>query len=148
MIIFVYSSFVFPEETHERNCHGQGGKTSVCNQGSCILSGKRNNRRFCCFAIEAAWLPGFSAEAYGANSINERLRHCFEFSNLYRDQPIGAGLKLTGLSSDGSLFEVAERPDNKWFAAVQFHPEFKSCPFDPHPLFNAFIDAAFRGKQK
>ncbi|MCK5035576.1 MAG: CTP synthase, partial [Candidatus Sabulitectum sp.] len=64
-----------------------------------------------------------TAEAYGATSINERHRHRFEFNNLYRDQLIEAGLKLTGLSPDGSLVEVVERPDNKWFVAVQFHPE-------------------------
>jgi len=59
-----------------------------------------------------------------------------------------AGLRLTGISPDGNLVEVVERPGNRWFVAVQFHPEFKSRPLKPHPLFRAFMDAAFRAKQK
>ncbi len=58
-----------------------------------------------------------------------------------------AGLHLTGLSPDGKLVEVVERPDHKWFVSVQFHPEFKSRPLNPHPLFSAFVNASFQGKK-
>ncbi len=89
-----------------------------------------------------------AAAAYGATDISERHRHRFEFNNDYREILEKAGLRLTGLSPDGNLVEVVERPDCCWFVAVQFHPEFKSRPLKPHPLFSAFINAAFQGKQK
>ncbi|MCK5132953.1 MAG: CTP synthase [Candidatus Sabulitectum sp.] len=87
-------------------------------------------------------------EAYGTTDVSERHRHRFEFNNQYREILEKAGLRFTGLSPDGNLVEVIERPDHCWFVAVQFHPEFKSRPLNPHPLFRAFINAAFRGKQK
>ena len=87
-------------------------------------------------------------EAYGTKEVSERHRHRFEFNNQYREILEKAGLKLTGLSPDKNLVEVIERPDHKWFVAVQFHPEFKSRPLDPHPLFSAFVKASFKGKQK
>lgn len=87
-------------------------------------------------------------EAYGTTDVSERHRHRFEFNNHYREILEKAGLRFTGLSPDGNLVEVIERPDHCWFVAVQFHPEFKSRPLNPHPLFRAFINAAFRGKQK
>lgn len=87
-------------------------------------------------------------KAYGTTEVSERHRHRFEFNNLYRETLEQAGLRLTGLSPDGKLVEVVERPDHRWFVAVQFHPEFKSRPLDPHPLFSAFIKASFQGKQK
>jgi CTP synthase len=87
-------------------------------------------------------------KAYGTEKVSERHRHRFEFNNDYREQLEKAGLKLTGLSPDGKLVEVVERPDHPWFVAVQFHPEFKSRPLRPHPLFGAFINAAFHGQQK
>lgn len=87
-------------------------------------------------------------KAYGATEVSERHRHRFEFNNQYRETLEQAGLRLTGLSPDGNLVEVVERPDLRWFVAVQFHPEFKSRPLDPHPLFRAFIKASFQGKQK
>ncbi|MCD4708032.1 MAG: CTP synthase [Candidatus Sabulitectum sp.] len=89
-----------------------------------------------------------ASAAYGTIDVSERHRHRFEFNNRYREKLERSGLKLTGLSPDGSLVEVVERPDHRWFVAVQFHPEFKSSPLEPHPLFSAFINAAFRGKQK
>ncbi len=87
-------------------------------------------------------------EAYGVSEVSERHRHRFEFNNEYREILDEAGLVLTGLSPDKSLVEVVERPDHKWFVAVQFHPEFKSRPLNPHPLFRSFVEAAFRGKRK
>ncbi|MCK5787190.1 MAG: CTP synthase [Candidatus Sabulitectum sp.] len=86
--------------------------------------------------------------AYGVTDVSERHRHRFELNNEYREILEKAGLRLTGLSPDGTLVEVVERPENRWFTAVQFHPEFKSRPLRPHPLFNAFISASFQGKQK
>jgi CTP synthase len=81
-------------------------------------------------------------EAYGVREISERHRHRFEFNPDYRDRLSRAGLILSGTSPDGRLVEVVELKDHPWFVACQFHPEFKSTPFTPHPLFVAFIAAA------
>jgi CTP synthase len=82
------------------------------------------------------------AEIYGAQSISERHRHRYEVNINYRDAIEGAGLKITGMSPDGVLPEVVERRDHPWFVGVQFHPELKSRPFAPHPLYASFIAAA------
>jgi len=87
-------------------------------------------------------------DAYGCSDISERHRHRFEFNNQYREVLEKAGMLMSGLSPDGNLVEVVERPDHPWFVAVQYHPEFKSRPLEPHPLFSAFIGAAFQRKQK
>lgn len=93
--------------------------------------------------------PGSLASlAYGSTKIRERHRHRFEFNNDYREMIESAGLALTGLSPDGSLVEVVERTDHPWFIAVQYHPEFKSRPLEPHPLFSAFVKAAFEKRNK
>ena len=89
-----------------------------------------------------------AAAAYGSTKVNERHRHRFEFNNSYRDQLESAGLVFTGVSPDGSLVEVVERSDHPWFVAVQFHPEFRSRPLEPHPLFSAFVMAAFKKRIK
>ena len=89
-----------------------------------------------------------AAEAYSSTEVSERHRHRFELNNEYREVLEKAGLSFTGVSPDGKLVEVVERPDQKWFVAVQFHPEFKSRPLTPHPLFSAFIKAAFQEKKK
>ena len=81
-------------------------------------------------------------EAYGVREISERHRHRFEFNPDYRDRLSRAGLVLAGTSPDGRLVEVVELEDHPWFVACQFHPEFKSTPFRPHPLFVAFVAAA------
>ena len=81
---------------------------------------------------------------YGAAVIHERHRHRYEVNVAYRDRLEGAGLIFTGLSPDGILPETVEIPDHPWFVGVQFHPEFKSRPFAPHPLFASFIEAAVR----
>ncbi|MBI1407049.1 MAG: CTP synthase [Caulobacter sp.] len=94
-------------------------------------------------AYEAALTPGSRvAEIYGATSISERHRHRYEVNIGYREAFEGAGLKLTGASPDGVLPEIVEREDHPWFIGVQFHPELKSRPFAPHPLFASFIAAA------
>ncbi len=81
-------------------------------------------------------------EIYGADVINERHRHRYEVNITYREQLQKAGLVFSGLSPDGELPEIVERKDHPWFIGVQFHPELKSKPLDPHPLFRAFVAAA------
>jgi len=81
----------------------------------------------------------FASEAYGCNEISERHRHRYEFNNDYRQVLAEHGLRFTGLSPDRNLVEIIELPDHPWFLGCQFHPEFKSRPMDPHPIFKAFI---------
>jgi CTP synthase len=81
-------------------------------------------------------------EAYGAEEINERHRHRYEFNNDYREAMTKAGLMLAGLSPDERLVEIVELPEHPWFVGVQFHPELKSRPNRAHPLFREFIGAA------
>jgi CTP synthase len=96
-----------------------------------------------CGAYEAVLTPGSRvAEIYGTPTISERHRHRYEVNIGYREAIEGTGLKFTGLSPDGVLPELCERLDHPWFIGVQFHPELKSRPFDPHPLFASFIGAA------
>jgi len=83
-----------------------------------------------------------SFTAYGKKEISERHRHRYEFNNAYRNQMTEKGLLLAGLSPDKNLVEIIEIPDHKFFVASQFHPEFKSRPLNPHPLFREFIKAA------
>ena len=96
-----------------------------------------------CGAYEAVLTPGSRvAEIYGASNISERHRHRYEVNIAYRDAIENTGLKFTGLSPDGILPELCERQDHPWFVGVQYHPELKSRPFDPHPLFASFVAAA------
>jgi CTP synthase len=81
---------------------------------------------------------------YGTDAISERHRHRYEVNVRYRDALEKGGLIFSGLSPDGTLPEIVERPDHSWFIGVQFHPELKSKPFDPHPLFASFIAAALK----
>jgi CTP synthase len=82
------------------------------------------------------------AAIYAATRISERHRHRYEVNMKYRNQLEAAGLRFTGLSPDGLLPEIVEIPEHVWFIGVQFHPELKSRPFEPHPLFASFINAA------
>lgn len=82
--------------------------------------------------------------AYGKTEISERHRHRYEFNNDYREELQSAGLTLSGLSPDGRLVETVEITDRDFYIGVQYHPEFKSRPNKPHPLFSAFIKAAIR----
>ena len=84
------------------------------------------------------------ASIYGADEVQERHRHRFEVNTAYRDPLEAGGLVFSGMSPDGTLPEIVERPDHPWFVGVQYHPELKSKPFDPHPLFKSFIEAAVR----
>ena len=82
------------------------------------------------------------ASIYGTEFIKERHRHRYEVNPYFRDQLEDAGMHFSGLSPDGRLPEIIERHDHPWFVGVQFHPELKSRPFAPHPLFASFIAAA------
>ncbi|WP_034158350.1 CTP synthase [Sphingomonas sp. ERG5] len=94
----------------------------------------------------AAKLDGNSvvASIYGSNDISERHRHRYEVNTGYREALEKGGLVFSGMSPDGTLPEIVERPDHPWFIGVQFHPELKSKPFDPHPLFASFVEAAVK----
>jgi CTP synthase len=94
-------------------------------------------------AYEAVLAKGSKvAEIYGTTHISERHRHRYEVNMRYRNKLEAAGLRFSGLSPDGLLPEIVEIPDHPWFIGVQFHPELKSRPFEPHPLFASFIGAA------
>jgi CTP synthase len=94
-------------------------------------------------AQPAKLVPGSkAAQCYGSETISERHRHRYEFNNAYRQQFEANGMNVVGTSPDGTLVEIIELPQHPWFVAVQFHPEFKSQPTRPHPLFAGFIGAA------
>ncbi|HEY0052433.1 MAG TPA: gamma-glutamyl-gamma-aminobutyrate hydrolase family protein, partial [Caulobacteraceae bacterium] len=94
-------------------------------------------------AYDATLTPGSKiAEIYGSSAISERHRHRYEVNINYREAIEATGLKFAGLSPDGVLPETVERTDHPWFIGVQYHPELKSRPFAPHPLFASFVEAA------
>jgi CTP synthase len=80
--------------------------------------------------------------AYGSPEIFERHRHRYEFNPVYEKQLTDAGLIISGRNPDTALVEIIELPDHPWFLGCQFHPEFKSKPMQPHPLFRDFIEAS------
>ena len=91
--------------------------------------------------------PGSSAhKAYGKTEISERHRHRYEFNREYEKTLVAAGLKITGRTPDENYVEIVEAPNHPWFLGCQFHPEFKSKPLEPHPLFAAFIGASLEHK--
>ncbi|HJO04316.1 MAG TPA: gamma-glutamyl-gamma-aminobutyrate hydrolase family protein, partial [Acidobacteriota bacterium] len=87
-------------------------------------------------------------EAYGCDVVSERHRHRYEFNAEFEEPLIAAGLRITGRSDDGNFVEIVELAEHPWFLACQFHPEFKSRPLQAHPLFSAFIGAAYEHKQQ
>jgi len=94
-------------------------------------------------AYEAQLTPGSHvADVYGCITIDERHRHRYEVNINYREKLEAVGLNFSGISPDGALPEIVEMKDHPWFIGVQFHPELKSKPFSPHPLFASFIEAA------
>lgn len=96
-------------------------------------------------AYPAALSPNSHVAAiYGSDRISERHRHRYEVNGAYREALESDGLIFSGMSPDGLLPEIVERPDHPWFVGVQFHPELKSRPFEPHPLFAGFITAALQ----
>ncbi|MDQ6704797.1 MAG: CTP synthase [Acidobacteriota bacterium] len=90
----------------------------------------------------------FARQAYGAREISERHRHRFEFNREYEGILTAAGLRITGETPDQTYVEICEIENHPWFLGCQFHPEFKSKPMEPHPLFRAFIGAAYEYRQK
>jgi CTP synthase len=91
--------------------------------------------------------PGsFAHKAYGVTEISERHRHRYEFNREYEKTLVAAGLRITGRTPDENYVEIVEAPNHPWFLGCQFHPEFKSKPLEPHPLFAAFIGAALEHK--
>lgn len=94
-------------------------------------------------AYEAVLKPDSKiAQIYGSTDIHERHRHRYEVNIDYKDRLEAAGLNFAGMSPDGVLPETVEYADHPWFIGVQYHPELKSRPFEPHPLFASFIEAA------
>ncbi|OPY04142.1 MAG: CTP synthase [Syntrophorhabdus sp. PtaB.Bin184] len=92
--------------------------------------------------------PGTLAhKAYGQDVIHERHRHRYEFNMKYRERLEKSGMIVSGISPDGTLVEIVEMKGHPWFLGCQFHPEFKSKPFDPHPLFRDFIKASLKRRQ-
>jgi CTP synthase len=89
-----------------------------------------------------------AAAAYGVDQVEERHRHRWEFNNAFRADFEAAGMVFSGLSPDGLLVEIAELKDHPFMVGSQFHPEFKSRPDHPHPLFRAFIQAAIARRQQ
>jgi CTP synthase len=88
--------------------------------------------------------PGsFAHQAYGTLEISERHRHRYEFNREYEESLLAHGMDLTGVTPDGTYVEIVEIHNHPWFLGCQFHPEFKSRPLEPHPLFTAFISAAY-----
>jgi CTP synthase len=93
--------------------------------------------------------PGsFAHHAYGTLEISERHRHRYEFNREYEDTLVANGLSIAGATPDGTYVEVVEVPDHPWFLGCQFHPEFKSRPLEPHPLFKAFVGAAYEYRKQ
>ncbi|MCC6345281.1 MAG: CTP synthase [Bryobacterales bacterium] len=90
----------------------------------------------------------FAREAYGVAEISERHRHRYEFNREYEGVLTAHGLHLTGATPDGMYVEICELPGHPWYLGCQFHPEFKSKPLEPHPLFRSFIGAAYRHKKE
>ncbi|MBI5196317.1 MAG: CTP synthase [Nitrospirae bacterium] len=89
----------------------------------------------------------FAHDAYRMAEISERHRHRYEFNNAFRENLTGKGLKISGASPDNQLVEIVEIKEHPWFLGCQFHPEFKSRPLEPHPVFKAFVGAAYREKK-
>jgi CTP synthase len=115
----------------------QTGRVERRDEGSDLGGTMRLGAYPCRFVL------GTKAQAaYKKDEILERHRHRYEFNNDYRASLEKAGMVLSGLSPDGQLVEIVELPSHPWFLGCQFHPEFKSRPLDPHPLFTAFIQAA------
>ena len=118
------------------------GKTEVRDEDS-DMGGTLRLGAYPCKLIEGT----LAAAAYGQQEISERHRHRYEFNNAFRQQLEKAGLVVSGTSPDDTLVEIVELKEHPWFLGCQFHPEFKSKPMRPHPLFRDFIKAALDNKK-
>ncbi len=107
------------------------------------LGGTMRLGQYPCELIEGS----LAHRIYGTTTISERHRHRYEFNCLYEKTLTDRGLVISGKSPDGKFVEIAELPDHPWYLAVQFHPEFKSKPLKPHPLFASFVEASYGHKR-
>ncbi|HEX8947473.1 MAG TPA: CTP synthase [Dissulfurispiraceae bacterium] len=117
-------------KVEERSADSQMGGTMRLGAYPCVL--KEGSR---------------AHKAYGEANISERHRHRYEFNNKYRESLCGNGMEISGTSPDGELVEIVELKHHPWFVGCQFHPEFKSKPIKPHPLFKGFIEASIKEKR-
>ena len=124
-VVGIITEWMSAEGLQKRSIEGDLGGTMRLGAYDAVLSGNSH-----------------VATIYGATQISERHRHRYEVNSAYRGPLETGGLVFSGMSPDGLLPEIVERPDHPWFVGVQFHPELKSKPFDPHPLFAGFIAAA------
>ncbi len=127
-VVGIITEWMSPEGLQQRSAEGDLGGTMRLGAYEAMLAGNSHVSR----------IYG------GATRISERHRHRYEVNSTYREPLEKGGLIFSGMSPDGLLPEIVERPDHPWFVGVQFHPELKSKPFDPHPLFAGFIAAALR----
>ena len=127
------NSHEFDEQSPDQVIHYMPGQNDEIDKGGTLRLGK-----YPCVLQAGTAI----ARCYGRTEISERHRHRYEFANAYREKLQQAGLCLSGLSPDGRLVETVEIPGEAFFIGVQFHPEFKSRPNKPHPLFTGFIRAA------
>lgn len=126
-VVGLMTEWVKGNETETRAANGNMGGTMRLGAYPCVMQS-----------------GSLAEKVYASPSIQERHRHRYEVNINYKDQLEKAGLVFSGLSPDGKLPEIIERKDHPWFIGVQFHPELKSKPFDPHPLFKSFIGAALK----
>jgi len=131
------NSHEFDEASPHQVIHYMPGQNDAIDKGGTLRLGK-----YPCVLREGTVI----ARCYGRTEISERHRHRYEFANEYREALESAGLCLSGLSPDGRLVETVELPNEAFFVGVQFHPEFKSRPNKPHPLFVGFVRAALTGR--
>ena len=127
-VVGIITEWMSPEGLQQRGADTDLGGTMRLGAYEAVLSGNSH----------------VSAMYGGATTISERHRHRYEVNGAYREPLERGGLVFSGMSPDGLLPEIVERPDHPWFVGVQFHPELKSRPFDPHPLFAGFIAAALQ----
>jgi CTP synthase len=127
-VVGIITEWMSAEGLQQRSAEGDLGGTMRLGAYEAVLSGNSH----------------VSTIYGGATEISERHRHRYEVNSAYREPLEKGGLVFSGMSPDGLLPEIVERPDHPWFVGVQFHPELKSRPFEPHPLFAGFIAAALR----
>jgi CTP synthase len=126
-VVGIITEWMSKEGLQQRSAQGDLGGTMRLGAYEAVLAGNSH-----------------VASIYGASHISERHRHRYEVNSAYRDALEKGGMVFSGMSPDGLLPEIIERPDHSWFVGVQFHPELKSKPFDPHPLFAGFVGAALK----
>ena len=122
-------------ETKYPVIHLQEGQKTITNKGGTMRLGA-----YSCEVVDGS----LAKSIYGMTQISERLRHRYEFNNIYLKDFEAAGMKASGINPDNKLVEIVEIPEHPWFLGVQFHPEYKSTVDNPHPLFLSFIKAGIK----